>query len=50
MTGQLLSGASDASRRPELNGLPRDGYLGLSNIRGQGRVVENRSIRIEELE
>jgi 3-keto-disaccharide hydrolase len=40
----------DASRRPELSDLPRSGYISLENIRGQGRGVEYRSIRIEELD
>jgi 3-keto-disaccharide hydrolase len=40
----------DASRRPELSDLPRSGYISLENIRGQGRGVEFRAVRVEELD
>ena len=39
----------DSSRRPELSDLPRSGYISLENIRGKGRGVEYRAIRVEEL-
>jgi 3-keto-disaccharide hydrolase len=46
----ITTAESDASRRPEPSGMPRSGFISLENIRGQGRGVEFRAVRVEELD
>jgi Domain of Unknown Function (DUF1080) len=46
----ITTAEADASRRPELSDLPRSGFICLENIRGHGRGVEFRAVRIEGLD